>query len=638
MTARVHRISRLAAAVVAGTWLSAAGQAFAATGAYTVGQIPALSNRLGDLSSLMRTDGSTVMVFSGQNGEPRVRAALVPLGGTPRVIGNLDLAPNGVGPSLVDLGTGGVFAAWTHNTNGGSGAWSLMPDGLTAFGGLSSLPSAGGSVRAAPGIDGTALVARQEIVSLTTYRVRVESITPSSGVVSNIESLTAPVTDPYADPVLAGAADGSAAVAAVVEESPTMHRLSMARKPAGAALFGGTGSFTSIDTDAAGIGLPQVALNGHHRVFLGWTVYTGLVSKVAAGGLTGAMGAPVTIGDAGTNIAQIIGLPGGGALVLTTENLDANTHSDTVAYWLDDTGAVTATDTLAHTAAGSDAYPGVGAVDANGNVMVPIITGNRTDNAITVRLAVHPAGGVWTSTTMFSGAPRSLSLAQVVTRDAGEGALVSWVRYIDAATPVLDVAGYDGGAAPSVTRVEVPAGAVAGTQTFLDGAATDFSPITIHWDLGDGRGVDGARVPVTWNAPGTYRVTMHARDAAGNETTRAVSVAVAAASGTGVTAPKPVLVLPDRIGGRVLRLRATSDEAAVMVATLTCPNPVAHRRALTRAVKRSLTPGVLTKLPVPIPAAATAKRASVRCVLATLTTNAAGQAARTRARVTVHRR
>ena len=76
----------------------------------------------------------------------------------------------------------------------------------------------------------------------------------------------------------------------------------------------------------------------------------------------------------------------------------------------------------------------------------------------------------------------------------------------------------DGIAADPLWRSTVPVSGSSGTALAMSAAATDAwsSPVTIHWDFGDGTGADGAAVSHAYAAGGTETVTISATDAVGN--------------------------------------------------------------------------------------------------------------------------
>jgi PKD repeat protein len=79
----------------------------------------------------------------------------------------------------------------------------------------------------------------------------------------------------------------------------------------------------------------------------------------------------------------------------------------------------------------------------------------------------------------------------------------------------------------------IPARAPAGTPVRLDAGASsdpDGDPVTVTWDLGDGRILEGAVVEALWRNPGTYPVTATVRAHRGEAVGTAARITVAASS------------------------------------------------------------------------------------------------------------
>jgi PKD repeat protein len=98
-----------------------------------------------------------------------------------------------------------------------------------------------------------------------------------------------------------------------------------------------------------------------------------------------------------------------------------------------------------------------------------------------------------------------------------------------------------------------------GEPVLLAGHATDPGPhdvLTLHWDFGDGAGVDGGASPVhAWLAPGAYDVTLTARDDDGAEASDAAHVTVVNAPPAITLAPVP----PAREGQPVPLVATATD-------------------------------------------------------------------------------
>ncbi|MDQ8046969.1 MAG: PKD domain-containing protein [Patulibacter sp.] len=139
-----------------------------------------------------------------------------------------------------------------------------------------------------------------------------------------------------------------------------------------------------------------------------------------------------------------------------------------------------------------------------------------------------------------------------VTADGTGNVLIDWTG----ATSGHRWTQYDA-TAPTIADLTVPATTMAGTAIGVSATATDrWSALGAHeptWDFGDGTApVTGPAATHVYAAAGTYTVTFHAADAAGNVATRTAAVQVAAAAGgpaptpTDTLAPTVSLTLPSK--------------------------------------------------------------------------------------------
>jgi PKD domain len=77
----------------------------------------------------------------------------------------------------------------------------------------------------------------------------------------------------------------------------------------------------------------------------------------------------------------------------------------------------------------------------------------------------------------------------------------------------IGAARYD--AAPSLSAVSVPLGALVGQQLSFSASASE--PVTLSWDFGDGATATGSPASQAYAAPGDYTVKVTAQDGAGNQ-------------------------------------------------------------------------------------------------------------------------
>jgi hypothetical protein len=93
----------------------------------------------------------------------------------------------------------------------------------------------------------------------------------------------------------------------------------------------------------------------------------------------------------------------------------------------------------------------------------------------------------------------------------------------------LRAAAFDGGG-PNLLAAGVPTSGVAGQPVAMSASFVDLWSAIVEpptWNFGDGTGGSGGKVSHTYPAPGSYTVTVTARDALGNPTSSAYPIAIA---------------------------------------------------------------------------------------------------------------
>jgi PKD domain-containing protein len=250
-----------------------------------------------------------------------------------------------------------------------------------------------------------------------------------------------------------------------------------------------------------------------------------------------------------------------------------------VAVWVDDAGAIMSAVRPAGDASWTDpaplSGPGAGsprlAIGQDGGAVAAWVAAGGV-----VQGAVRPAGGSWTAAQDLSS-PGSSDPAAAI--DPAGNALVVWSRTVGA-EQVVESAAYDA-EGPRLSDVAVPATAVAGQPTTMRASAFDLwaGVEGTGWNFGDGTGATGATVTHVFAAPGTYRVTVGARDALGNAVSTVRQVTVGAAPPTAQAAVLP----PARIASTKLR--------AVITVRFSRPLHGARVAASARVGKRTLSMG-----------------------------------------------
>lgn len=213
----------------------------------------------------------------------------------------------------------------------------------------------------------------------------------------------------------------------------------------------------------------------------------------------------------------------------------------------------------------------------------------------TLYAALRPAGAGFVAAAPISGGlgAEEMQGAQVAMDPAGD-AFAAWTT--GSAEHRVAVAMRDG-TPPVLSGVVVPVGGEAGSAVAMSAAASDTwsSPVTIHWDFGDGATAIGDSVSHTYAKAGTKTVSIFATDAAGNTSasqTRQIVVAQAPpVQKTSKPNPKPTPVVlgvtvPKQawkaIGkAKGLKLLCSLDAAGSCGATAKVTGAVAKRLGLT---------------------------------------------------------
>lgn len=131
-------------------------------------------------------------------------------------------------------------------------------------------------------------------------------------------------------------------------------------------------------------------------------------------------------------------------------------------------------------------------------------------SAGTIAAASHPPGGALGSPVTITGGSSALGDEPHVAMDNNGDAVVVWASGAHVEVGVNDVT-------PPSLVVFGGGAAEVGTPLSMSARATDVwsSPI-VHWDFGDGTGVDGEEVSHTYSDAGVKTVTTSSTDTAGN--------------------------------------------------------------------------------------------------------------------------
>jgi hypothetical protein len=167
------------------------------------------------------------------------------------------------------------------------------------------------------------------------------------------------------------------------------------------------------------------------------------------------------------------------------------------------------------------------------------------------------------SFTNLDAPAKSIGLDELVPDEDGSVAAF-WSSEITPGETELRAAAFDAGA-PNLVSAAVPAGAVAGTPVAMSASFVDLwsglgeAP---SWSFGDGSSASGAQVSHTYSAPGTYTVTVIARDGLGNQASSTYQIKIAPIP---VALPLPIPVaLPPPIPVLTLLSSKVSGQSVLM--------------------------------------------------------------------------
>jgi hypothetical protein len=182
--------------------------------------------------------------------------------------------------------------------------------------------------------------------------------------------------------------------------------------------------------------------------------------------------------------------------------------------------------------------------DARGGVSVVWEDGTGNDQS-DIFFAHSSDGGRTFGAPVNLSANSGVSTGAVGAADALGNLLVMWTDDSPANTEVFSSWAPTGDSTPVAAISPLPGGTTvdAGAAVVFAGSATGHDPndaSSLAWDFGDGTGGSGSPVTHSFAAPGTYVVTLIARDALGLASTSTLTVTVRAPAFTG----GPELLLP----------------------------------------------------------------------------------------------
>jgi PKD repeat protein len=316
-------------------------------------------------------------------------------------------------------------------------------------------------------------------------------------------------------------------------------------RAAGSTAAGTIGAATTVDTvaDPSFFRAPELSPligSGGGRVII---AYEGLGTKILYQDLARDGGARTLTADGGFNLRA--GVDSTGALVVAYERFAAADRVQAVfSATVPPGGDPTPPARLTGPNAGRRLDDLV--VAPRGQVLIVpdrLVAFGGDDNDVQVQAAFRAPDGAFGPLEEVSGARDRTAETSEVAFDTAAAAIGDDGRTIaawgandrsGAANERIFVSERDA-APPVVSAVTVPATVTAGAVVGMSATASDaLSPTTVDWDFGDGTGASGPAVATAYTDPGTYTVTVTARDDAGNRATLTRTIVVVAPSrGTG---------------------------------------------------------------------------------------------------------
>lgn len=141
-----------------------------------------------------------------------------------------------------------------------------------------------------------------------------------------------------------------------------------------------------------------------------------------------------------------------------------------------------------------------------------------------VEAAIGSAAGSFSAAVELSAAGQDAVFPRVA-MDAGGDATAVWWRS-DGTNAIVQAAGYDADA-PTLSGVSIPSSGTVGVPVSFTAKPFDVWPISsTSFGFGDGAHAEGSSVSHTYTAPGTYRVTVTAKDAAASAVSASAAITV----------------------------------------------------------------------------------------------------------------
>ncbi len=470
----------------------------------------------------MDAAGDSVVVWQRYNGRHYVvQAATRPAGGA--FSAAVDLSASGQAAELPRVAidaAGDAVAVWRRS----NGRHFIVQATVRAAGGGFGAPvdlSAPGQNAQTPQVAldpaGDAVVVWRR--SNGRHLIVQAALRPASGSFGAPVDVSAPGHDAY-DPQVAADAAGEAV--AVWRQLNGRHFIVQAAlRPAG----GSFGSPVNLSAAGENASSPQVAVDAAGDAVAVWHRSNGRNSIVQAvlRPVGGSFGIPVDLSERGRDALnpQVAMDPAG----------------DAVAVWQRSNGSNYIVQAALRPAGGSFGAP-MDLSSPRHNATIPQVAMDQAGDAVVawqrssgtsevVQAAARRAGASFARPINLSAA-NQISLGPQVAMDQAGDAVAVWQR-LKGMPLIVQAAGYDF-AGPQLRGLSMPLSGTTGNPVSFRVSPLDVwsGVASTTWSFGDGHSASGTVVTHTYNAPGTYRVTVIARDGNANTTTASGVITITA--------------------------------------------------------------------------------------------------------------
>ncbi len=435
-----------------------------AGGSWEAPLTPISTSNCASPSLAVNSAGAAVLAADCGSGAEKMRVAYRPAGGSWAAT-ELPGSENGSIPHAAIDNSGNAIVVWEKSDSTAQSSYKLAAGSWEA----AQLVSPSGDVITEPQVAmnpaGLAVAVWRHKKSASEFTVETRSRALGSGSSWTGTKLLSAATGDAAEPQLRLNAGGRSAV--WIQKAPAEERWILHSAWGSSTSWGEDAAAHEVNDPTASVEAPQVAIDGQGLAVAVWRStevppFSGLGTAQSA--TTSFINGPwAALGPLSAEGLHVFGVP---------PQVAADTAGDTTSVWV--------------------------AQDS------------------TLYAALRPAGGGFGPAGPISGSlgAEDLKSAQVAMNPGGD-AFAAWTT--SSSEHRVAVAMRDG-TPPVLSGIVVPVAGKTGVAATMSATATDTwsSPVTIHWDFGDGTTATGSSVSHTYVGGGTKTVSVLATDAAGN--------------------------------------------------------------------------------------------------------------------------